>query len=523
MSVGQSASSGRVIPITTPATPRLLSIESGPAYGQRARYSRWQPLPRHKVDRALTENSLTDERLEQLLEVGRAIVSELDPETVLRRVLDAAGDLTGARYAALGVLNEDKTGLERFLHSGIDEETRREIGPLPRGRGVLGELIRDPRPCASRTSRRTRARTGFPPAHPEMKTFLGTPVLVRGEAWGNLYLTEKEGGAEFDETDEQVAIVLAAWSGVAIENARLYEGLDQRAEELQRALRGLEAASDVARTVSKGIGLEELLDLIVKRGRGVVGAQRAMVLLSNGSELEVVAAAGRTLSRWSAAGHPTATPGSTTFRRRYPTSVGWRRSSRRSSCADAHEVCSWRSVRAVPSTMRTSVSSARLPPARRRRSSPCWRSRPRSSSSRSRPPRRAAPLGAGAPRRDASGARRPQGHAGVLGRPRALGALGRVAQDRHRARRPRDSESSGPDHGAAPGGPGRSRYRSGHRGTGPADGRAIWRRDRRRRRSPPRARRGAPVSRASWKQRSTGLFRRPPTTRSSMPILSGSR
>ena len=201
-------------------------------------------------------------------------------------------DLTGARYAALGVLNEDKTGLERFLHSGIDEETRREIGPLPRGRGVLGELIRDPRPLRLPDVEAHPRSYGFPPAHPEMKTFLGTPVLVRGEAWGNLYLTEKEGGAEFDETDEQVAIVLAAWSGVAIENARLYEGLDQRAEELQRALRGLEAASDVARTVSKGIGLEELLDLIVKRGRGVVGAQRAMVLLSNGSELEVVAAAG---------------------------------------------------------------------------------------------------------------------------------------------------------------------------------------------------------------------------------------
>ncbi len=240
----------------------------------------------------MTENPLTDERLQQLLEVGRAIVSELDPETVLRRVLDAARDLTSARYAALGVLNEDKTGLERFLHSGIDEETRREIGPLPRGRGVLGELIRDPRPLRLPDVEAHPRSYGFPPAHPEMKTFLGTPVLVRGEAWGNLYLTEKEGGAEFDETDEQVAIVLAAWSGVAIENARLYEGLDQRAEELQRALRGLEAASDVARTVSKGIGLEELLDLIVKRGRGVVGAQRAMVLLSNGSELEVVAAAG---------------------------------------------------------------------------------------------------------------------------------------------------------------------------------------------------------------------------------------
>jgi two-component system, NarL family, sensor histidine kinase DevS len=240
----------------------------------------------------LNQNSLTDERLEQLLEVGRAIVSELDPETVLRRVLDAARDLTGARYAALGILNEDKSGLERFLHSGIDEQIRREIGPLPRGRGVLGELIRDPRPLRLPDVGAHPRSYGFPPGHPEMRTFLGTPLLVRGEAWGNLYLTEKAGGAEFDETDEQLVVVLAAWSGVAIENARLYKGLDRRAGELQKALRGLEAASDVARTVSSGIELDELLELIVKRGRGVVGASRSMVLFSDGSELELVAAAG---------------------------------------------------------------------------------------------------------------------------------------------------------------------------------------------------------------------------------------
>ncbi len=240
----------------------------------------------------MNERPLTDERLEQLLEVGRTIVSELDLETLLRRVLDAARDLTGARYAALGILNADKSGLERFLHSGIDEQTRGEIGPLPRGRGVLGELIRNPRPLRLPDVGAYPRSSGFPPAHPEMKTFLGTPVLVRGEAWGNLYLTEKDGGAEFDQTDEQVVVVLAAWSGVAIENARLYEGLDRRAAELRKAVGGLEAASDVARTVSSGIALDELLELIVKRGRGVVGALRSLLLLSDGSELEVVAAAG---------------------------------------------------------------------------------------------------------------------------------------------------------------------------------------------------------------------------------------
>jgi signal transduction histidine kinase len=238
------------------------------------------------------QTKLSDERLEQLLEVGRSIVSELDLETLLRRVVDAARDLTGAAYAALGILDEDKSGLERFLHSGIDDQTRRGIGPLPRGRGVLGELIRNPQPLRLPDVGAHPRSYGFPPNHPEMRTFLGTPVLVRGDAWGNLYLTEKAGGAEFDETDEQVAIVLAAWAGVAIENARLYEGLDRRREELEKALRGLEAGSDLARTVASGIELEELLELIVKRGRGVVGAGQALLLLSDGSELEVAAAAG---------------------------------------------------------------------------------------------------------------------------------------------------------------------------------------------------------------------------------------
>ena len=241
----------------------------------------------------MNENRLTDERLEQLLEVGRSIVSELDLETLLGRVLDAARDLTGAKYAALGIMNEDKTGLERFLNSGIDAQTRHQIGPLPRGRGVLGELIRNPHPLRLRDVGAHPRSYGFPAQPPaEMRSFLGTPVLVRGDAWGNLYLTEKEGGAEFDETDEQLVVVLAAWAGVAIENARLYEGLDARAGELEKALRGLEASSDIARTVSSAIELDGLLELIVKRGRGVVGAQRSMLLLSDGSELEVVAAAG---------------------------------------------------------------------------------------------------------------------------------------------------------------------------------------------------------------------------------------
>jgi signal transduction histidine kinase len=244
------------------------------------------------------KSELSENQLEQLLEVGRSLVAELDLEALLRRVLEVARDLTGAAYAALGILNEDKTGLERFLHAGIDEQTRLAIGPLPRGRGVLGELIRDPRPLRLADVGAHARSYGFPPSHPPMRTFLGTPILIRGEAWGNLYLTEKEGGAQFDEGDEELVVVLAAWAAVAIENARLYDGLDQRRLETERAMRGLEASSDIARAATAGIEVEELLELIAKRGRGAVDAATALVMLSDGDELEVAAAAGEGPQGW---------------------------------------------------------------------------------------------------------------------------------------------------------------------------------------------------------------------------------
>lgn len=114
----------------------------------------------------MNKEGLTDEQLKQLLEVGRSLVSELDLKTLLRRVLESARDLTGAAYAALGILNEDKTGLERFLHAGIDEQTRRAIGPLPRGRGVLGELIQHPSPLRLADVGAHARSYGFPPSIP---------------------------------------------------------------------------------------------------------------------------------------------------------------------------------------------------------------------------------------------------------------------------------------------------------------------------------------------------------------------
>src|SRR5579884_1978474 len=133
--------------------------------------------------------------LRRLLDVGRALVGELDAEAVLDRVLETALAITGARYAALGVLNEDRSELERFLTRGIDEATHRRIGDLPHGRGVLGVLIDEPRPLRLRDVGQHPLSYGFPVNHPPMHSFLGVPILIRGKAWGNLYLTEKEGGA----------------------------------------------------------------------------------------------------------------------------------------------------------------------------------------------------------------------------------------------------------------------------------------------------------------------------------------
>jgi signal transduction histidine kinase len=162
---------------------------------------------------------LDERRLRRLIEVGRSLVSHLDLETVLRRVLEAARDLTGTRYAALGILDPSRERLERFITLGVDEETHARIGRLPKGRGVLGVLITDPRPLRLSDVGKHARSFGFPEHHPPMKTFLGVPILIRGEAYGNLYLTEKRSG-QFDENDEESVVILAEWAAIAIENAR---------------------------------------------------------------------------------------------------------------------------------------------------------------------------------------------------------------------------------------------------------------------------------------------------------------
>jgi signal transduction histidine kinase len=242
-------------------------------------------------DEAIIDGELDEQRLRRLIEVGRSLVSERDLETLLAQVLDVARELTGARYAALGVLDDSRQSLDRFVTRGIDPRTHRAIGDLPHGRGILGMLIQEPRPLRLHDLRTHPRSYGFPANHPPMHTFLGVPILIRGNAWGNLYLTDKEGG-DFDAADERTAVILADWAAVAIENASLYQRLQLRRDELEQVVQGLEATTAIARAIGAETQLDRVLELIVKRGRALVDARAMVILLRDGDEMELAACAG---------------------------------------------------------------------------------------------------------------------------------------------------------------------------------------------------------------------------------------
>ena len=235
--------------------------------------------------------TLDAERLRRLIEAGGAVVAERELEGIFQRLLDVARELTGARYAAIGVLDETREGLADFITAGIDPEAHSLIGDLPRGRGVLGLLISKPRPLRLADVGSHIRSYGFPPGHPTMGSFLGVPILIRGEAWGNLYLTDKP-EAEFDESDEEIAVVLASWAAIAVENARLYKETEERRAELERSVRALEATSEIARAVGGETQLSRVLELIAKRSRALVEASGVAILLLDGDRFLVAATAG---------------------------------------------------------------------------------------------------------------------------------------------------------------------------------------------------------------------------------------
>ena len=225
------------------------------------------------------------ERLRALVEVGIALSSELSLDALLQRVVEASARLTGARYAALGVIDQTGTQLERFLTHGIDAERHARIGELPRGRGVLGVLISDARPLRLHELSEDPRSVGFPPGHPEMHSFLGVPVILRGVAYGNLYLTEKEDGGDFTDEDEELVALLAAQAAVAIENARLYESAT-------RWLRQLQSLTEVGNALASELDLPRLLALVVARLRDLVDARVVIILLPDGDAVRVAAADG---------------------------------------------------------------------------------------------------------------------------------------------------------------------------------------------------------------------------------------
>ncbi|MFC8272469.1 GAF domain-containing sensor histidine kinase [Streptomyces sp. NPDC057271] len=242
-------------------------------------------IPRLRLDELLDEVQVridevrgTRDRLDGLLEAVMSVGRELDLPQVLRGIVEAAVTLVDAEYGALGVIGDDSR-LSEFLPIGIGDDLRRQIGDLPSGHGLLGELIRNPRPLRLSELSEHPTSYGFPPHHPPMHTFLGVPIRVRDEVFGNLYLTEKRGGADFDAEDEAVVTTLAVAAGIAIENARLYE-------EGRLRQRWLAASSDLTSALLSGAEDSQVLDRMLEQAVDIAGADVGVFyLVGAGGEL----------------------------------------------------------------------------------------------------------------------------------------------------------------------------------------------------------------------------------------------
>jgi signal transduction histidine kinase len=191
------------------------------------------------------------DRRDELIRAGMELASEHDLDAMLQRIVELAAQLTGARYAALGVIGPEGQLID-FVTTGVTPEQRAAIGDLPHGRGVLGLLITEAHPLRLRNIADHPSSVGFPPNHPPMRSFLGAPVSAHGSVFGNIYLTEKQGAEEFDEADLQTLVVLATQAGVAVENARLLDET-RRAQQKLRELSVLEDRERIARELHDGV------------------------------------------------------------------------------------------------------------------------------------------------------------------------------------------------------------------------------------------------------------------------------
>jgi signal transduction histidine kinase len=228
-------------------------------------------------------------RLRLLLDAVVGLAADLTLDGVLTRIVKIACDLSGARYAAIGVLgggDGSERRLQAFVTNGLTQQERDVIGDLPRGRGLLGQIIDQPEPLRLHDIAAHEASYGFPEGHPPMRSFLGVPVRLRDRVFGNLYLTEKAGGEDFTERDEAMVVALAAAAGVVIENARLYE-------EAARRERWLTATADITRLLSGSYEPRTALEVVAERAREVANADVACVLLRRSDEeLELTVVSG---------------------------------------------------------------------------------------------------------------------------------------------------------------------------------------------------------------------------------------
>lgn len=226
------------------------------------------------------------QRMQGLLNAVVALAEDLSLEAVLHRVVSSACQLVGAEYGALGVIGADQA-LSHFITVGIDDELARRIGPLPTGHGVLGLLIRDPKPLRLHDLSRHPDAYGFPANHPPMKTFLGVPVRVRDAVFGNLYLTQKTGGGDFTDEDEHLAEALAAAAGVAIENARLFEDARRRAAWLQACM---DVTGRMMGSEDTPAGQDGGLDMIAARALRESDSSVALILVQENTARDMTAA-----------------------------------------------------------------------------------------------------------------------------------------------------------------------------------------------------------------------------------------
>jgi signal transduction histidine kinase len=225
---------------------------------------------------------MADERdpRDALLDAGIALASELSLPAVLQRIVDLAAQVTDARYGALGVIGEDGT-LTDFVTTGMSIRARKLIGHLPRGRGLLGYLIKHPHPVRVRDISTHRQSSGFPAHHPAMKSFLGGPVRAMGRVFGNIYLTDKRGAEEFTADDERALSILAAQAGIAIANATLYE-------EMRLRERWLDALRTITGDMLAGADSDSLLERIANDARELAGADLATIVSAGSAPGELV-------------------------------------------------------------------------------------------------------------------------------------------------------------------------------------------------------------------------------------------